>query len=410
MPWASQRTRSGPGLSCSHAASSVGSSRNASNPGTYGKGACPIVAARATTWRAGKVRTTTAATGWSPVYATWAPAIRRSGGRGSAVSTVAASSCWRAIASSTERSQRWVRAIRVLLLDGRRPPRGLLLTERALGGEHLLLGAPRPAPFLAPDARPLARGRLRHPALPRLELLEEEPAREEAVEGLGALALAADDEAGRPVAKHDAGRHLVDVLPAAPARADELLLEVLLAHAEPAHRLLECARLLRRDGKHYRLSKPGTPAPRRPCPAANRAAPARPTPKVAPPRRRSSASPSSSGRPKPRIAASRSASIVSCGKPAISSAHSRAVGTARSAGTTAFTRPKPRASRAPTARPRRIISRARPSPTTRGSRCVPPSTSGTPQRRSKQPNTALSPATLRSHQSASSSRLRRSSR
>src|SRR5207244_713175 len=220
-------------------------------------------------------------TAWSPVYGTWAPAIRRSGGRGSAVSTVAASSCWRAIASSTERSQRWVRAIRVLLLDGRRPPRGLLLTERALGGEHLLLGAPRPPPLLPPDARPLACGRLRHPALPRLELLEEEPAREEAVEGLGALALAADDEAGRPV-------------------------------------------------------------------------------------------------PKPRSAASRSASIGSCGKPAISSAHSRAVGTARSSGTTAFTRPKPRASRAPTARPRRIISRARPSPTTRGSRCVPPSTSGTP--------------------------------
>src|SRR5207244_7011277 len=110
-----------------------------------------------------------------------APAIRRSGGRGSA-STVAASSCWRAIASSTERSQRWVRAIRVLLLDGRRPPRGLLLAERALGGEHLLLGAPRPPPFLPPDARPLARGRLRHAALPRLELLEEEPARAEAVE------------------------------------------------------------------------------------------------------------------------------------------------------------------------------------------------------------------------------------
>src|SRR2546427_399658 len=313
MPWASQRTRSGPGLSCSHAASSVGSSRKASNPGTYGKAACPIAAARATTSRAGKVRTTTAATGWSPVYATWAPAIRRSGGRGSAGSTVAPSSC------------------------------------------------------------------------------------------LGALALGADDEAGRPVAEHDAGRPLVDVLPAAPARADELLLEVLLAYAEPAHRLLECVRLLRRDGEHYRLSKPGTPAPRRPCPAANRAAPARPTPKVAPPRRRSSASPSSSVRPKPRIAASRSASIVSCGKPAISSAHSSAVGTARSSGTTAFTRPKPRASRAPTARPRRIISSARPRPTTRGRRCVPPSTSGTPQRRSKQPNTALSPATRRSHQRASSS-------
>src|SRR5207237_2668650 len=182
MPWASQSMRSRPGLSCSHAASSVGSSRKPSNPGTYGKAACSTAAAWPTTSRAGNVSTTAAATSWSPVYATWAPAIRRSGGRGSAVSTVAASSCWRAIASSTERSQRWVRAIRVLLLDGRRPPRGLLLAERALGGEHLLLGAPRPPPFLAPDARPLARGRLRHAPPPRLELLEEEPAREEAVQ------------------------------------------------------------------------------------------------------------------------------------------------------------------------------------------------------------------------------------
>src|SRR5437867_3837598 len=151
-----------------------------------------------------------------------------------------------------------------------------------------------------------ALGRLRHAALPRLELLEEEPAREKAVEGLGALALAADSEAGRKVPQHDAGRHLVDVLPATPTRADEMLLEVLLAHAEPAHGLFERARFLRRDREHYGFSRPGTPAPRRPCPAANRIAPARPTANVAPPRRRSSASASSSGSPKPRIAASRS--------------------------------------------------------------------------------------------------------
>ena len=42
-------------------------------------------------------------------------------------------------------------------------------------------------------------------------------------------------------------------------------------------------------------------------------------------------------------------------------------------------------------------------PTTRGSRCVPPSISGTPQRRSAQPKVEAGVATRRSHQSASSS-------
>ena len=59
--------------------------------------------------------------------------------------------------------------------------------------------------------------------------------------------------------------------------------------------------------------------------------------------------------------------------------------------------------RLPTARPVRIRSRARPSPTRRGSRTVPPSTRGTPKRRQNTPNTASSAATRRSHQTASSS-------
>src|SRR5437016_4766792 len=293
------------------------------------------------------------------------PPISRRAGRDGLVSTRGSSSCWRAIASSTGRSDRSVRTMRVSLLDRRRAPRGLLLAHRPLASEHLRLRRPGRSPLLAADACPLARCRLRHPTLARLELLEQEAACEEAVQRLGTLALAADDDAARPVPQHDAGGHLVHVLPARAPRTDELLVEVLLAHAEPAHRLREHARLLGRDGEHYRVSMPGTPVPPRPCPAANRAAPARPTATVAPPSRRSSASPSSSGSPQPRIAASRSASIVSCGKLAISSAHSRAVASARSSGTTAFTSPNPRASRAPTALPRRIIPSARPSPTTR---------------------------------------------
>ena len=58
---------------------------------------------------------------------------------------------------------------------------------------------------------------------------------------------------------------------------------------------------------------------------------------------------------------------------------------------------------ASTSRPVRIISSARPMPTIRGSRWVPPSISGTPKRRSVKPRRASAVATRRSHQSASSS-------
>ena len=56
-----------------------------------------------------------------------------------------------------------------------------------------------------------------------------------------------------------------------------------------------------------------------------------------------------------------------------------------------------------TGRPVRMRSSARPMPMMRGSRMVPPSMSGTPQRRQNTPNTASSSTTRRSHHSASSS-------
>ena len=90
--------------------------------------------------------------------------------------------------------------------------------------------------------------------------------------------------------------------------------------------------------------------------------------------------------PTPSIAARRSASIVSCGKRASASAISSARSRWRPAGTISVSRPIACASSASTMRPVRIRSSARPSPTMRGSRCVPPSISGTPQRRSVKPS------------------------
>ena len=72
------------------------------------------------------------------------------------------------------------------------------------------------------------------------------------------------------------------------------------------------------------------------------------------------------------------------------------------AGTSRLARPQSKASRAPTSRPVRIMSRARLWPIRRGRRTVPPSIRGTPQRRQNTPNLALSDATRMSHHSASS--------
>ena len=68
------------------------------------------------------------------------------------------------------------------------------------------------------------------------------------------------------------------------------------------------------------------------------------------------------------------------------------------AGTARLASPMERASSASTARPVRMRSIALDTPIRRGSRTVPPSINGTPQRRQKTPNTAVSSATRRSHQ------------
>ena len=99
-------------------------------------------------------------------------------------------------------------------------------------------------------------------------------------------------------------------------------------------------------------------------------------------------SPSCNGCPEPSISARRSESMVSCGKPARVSAISSARSTCAPSSTISVARPIASASSASTSRPVRTRSSARPSPMIRGSRCVPPSISGTPQRRSRQPNFA----------------------
>lgn len=99
----------------------------------------------------------------------------------------------------------------------------------------------------------------------------------------------------------------------------------------------------------------------------------------------------------------RSASMQVCGKAASSAASSSASARAEPLGTTRLARPICNASSAFTGRPVRIRSSARPCPTIRGRRTLPPSISGTPKRRQNTPQMASSAITRRSASSASSS-------
>ena len=98
----------------------------------------------------------------------------------------------------------------------------------------------------------------------------------------------------------------------------------------------------------------------------------------------------------------RSARMHCCGSAASSAASSSARWRASPLGTTRLASPIAYASSASTPRPVRIMSIARLCPISRGSRTVPPSISGTPQRRQNTPMIASSSTTRMSHHSASS--------
>ena len=110
------------------------------------------------------------------------------------------------------------------------------------------------------------------------------------------------------------------------------------------------------------------------------------SPKTCGPRLRLDGEPGRQGQAEALDAARRSASIVAWGTLARPSAISSARSSAAPAGTISVTRPIAPASAASTMRPVRMRSSARPMPTMRGRRCVPPSISGTPQRRSGKPS------------------------
>src|SRR5688500_8554403 len=71
----------------------------------------------------------------------------------------------------------------------------------------------------------------------RLDLVQQQSSSQITVQRLGALFLAPDPNAGRSVVQQHAARNLVDVLAARARGADELFVDVLLAHGERLHAL-----------------------------------------------------------------------------------------------------------------------------------------------------------------------------
>src|SRR5262245_42688472 len=121
-------------------------------------------------------------------------------------------------------------------------------------GEHLRLRPARPPALLPADLfHAILLGR-DHAALPPLDLVREASPGEEAVHALRARLLAAHAHAGRPVHEDHARGRLVHVLAAGTARADEALVEVLLADAEAREASLERRFLVARDGGRHPIA------------------------------------------------------------------------------------------------------------------------------------------------------------
>ena len=127
--------------------------------------------------------------------------------------------------------------------------------------KHLFLGAAGTPSFLPADlGDPFSFGAY-DSQLPFFYFIEQDPAGQKAVEGLGALPLAANFDSGWTVFELDAGGDLVHILPAGSAGADEIFLQIRLPNPEPLHSAEERLLLCRGNGEErHRFSEEVLPA------------------------------------------------------------------------------------------------------------------------------------------------------
>ncbi len=129
------------------------------------------------------------------------------------------------------------------------PARGFLFAMMRFLGEHFFFGPAGAFAFLTADFLDL--GPLRgHEAVPfLLNLVEQQPARNETIHPLLARFLALHRHAGRLMYEQDAGGNFIHILSAMPAGADKTFLDVRLPHAERNHALRQLVCFIKADGQ-----------------------------------------------------------------------------------------------------------------------------------------------------------------
>src|ERR1017187_4919001 len=136
--------------------------------------------------------------------------------------------------------------------------RGFLVGVMRFVGEHFIFRAAGASSFLAADFFNLGALRGDETVFLFLNFVEQQAARDVAVESLLARLLAFHRHAGRTMHQHHTGRNLVHVLSAVAAGADKTFLDVRLAHTQRGHALRELVFFFEADGKgaHTTVSGP----------------------------------------------------------------------------------------------------------------------------------------------------------
>jgi len=124
---------------------------------------------------------------------------------------------------------------RMRLFPGGRPAGGFFIGMAGFVVEHFVPGAPGAAAFLSSDFFNFSALRGDEAVFLFLDFVEQQPAGEEAVEGLLTGGLAFDLHAGGAVHEDDASGDFVHILAAVAAGADEAFLDVRLTDAERSH-------------------------------------------------------------------------------------------------------------------------------------------------------------------------------
>jgi hypothetical protein len=114
-------------------------------------------------------------------------------------------------------------------------PQGLFQGLAVLAFQHLLLGAPGTAPFLAADLLDLPAESALFFEDPLFQSLDQEPPGVKPIHRLAPALLATNLNSGRFMGQENRNRSLIDLLSSGAGSANKLLAQIRLANAERLH-------------------------------------------------------------------------------------------------------------------------------------------------------------------------------